>query len=61
MAKKQKGIEGEKEKVTEKRKFRVVYPLFRDGTLYKIDDVEEFELTEGEELKLVGQSLEEVE
>jgi len=59
MAKEKKEKEQEKEKG--KREFKIVYPLFRDGKLYKIGETVELELTEAEEMKLVGQSLEEVE
>lgn len=60
MSKKEKEIEKEKEVETTKRKFRVLYPLFKDGKPYNIGDVEEFALTEEQEVKLIGQSLEEV-
>lgn len=50
-----------KEKAPEKgkRRFRVVYELHRDK-IYHIGDIVELALTEAEEARLVGQSLEEV-
>ncbi len=65
MAKKEKEMEGEEKgeggEKGKKRKFRILYPLMRDGKTFKIGDVEEFNLSEIEETRLVGQSLEEVE
>jgi len=48
------------EEISTARKFRVVYPLSRNGKLHNINDIVEFELTEEEEMKLIGQSLEEI-
>jgi hypothetical protein len=61
MAKKAKEADKGEEKTvdTEKRQFRVVYPLRKDGKLYSPGDIIELALTEDEEIKLAGQSLEE--
>ncbi len=52
--------DAEKKTGVKKRKFKVLYPLMKDGETYKIGDVKELALTETEEMKLIGESLEEV-
>ena len=42
------------------RKFKVVYSLGRNGNLYSPGDIVELNLTDEEEVRLVGQSLEEI-
>jgi len=55
MSKEEKG-----EEISMARKFKVVYSLGRNGNLYSPGDIVELNLTDEEEVRLVGQSLEEI-
>lgn len=55
MPKEEKG-----EEISTARKFKVVYSLGRNGKQYSPGDIVELNLTDEEEVRLVGQSLEEI-